>query len=62
MDEFLEKGDVVILLDAMRHPTTITGVVLSPTGLQQYNVLLTNGLGKGKIKKVSFFNLQKKEQ
>ena len=62
MDEFLEKGDVVILLDAMRHPTKITGVVLSSTGLQQYNVLLTSGLGKGKIKKVSFFNLQKKEQ
>ncbi len=56
-----EKGDQVIILDPMRHPTKIQGVIVGLVSSDTCNVLLTNGLGKGKIKKYKTYNILKKE-
>ena len=62
MNEDFEKGDRVILLDRpMGHPSKIRGVVVGFVGQSYYNVLLTNGLSKGKVKKVKFFEIRKEE-
>ena len=60
MNEDYEKGDRVILLDRpMGHPTKIQGVVVGIISENYYNILLTNGLSKGNIKKVKFFEIRK---
>lgn len=60
MNEDFEKGDRVILLDRpMGHPSKIQGVVVGAVGNSCYNILLTNGLSKGKIKRVKFFEIRK---
>ena len=53
MNEDFERGDRVILLDRpMGHPSKIQGVIVGILGENCYNILLTNGLSKGKIKTV----------
>lgn len=60
MNDDFERGDRVVLLDRpMGHPTKILGVVVGVIKEDVYNVLLTNGLSKGKIKKVKFFEIRK---
>ena len=61
MKEF-EKGDKVILLDRpLGHPSRIRGVIVGILSEDSYNILLTNGLGKGKIKRVKTFEIRKEE-
>ena len=63
MNEDFERGDRVILLDRpMGHPSKIRGVIVGTVGDSIYNILLTNGLSKGKIKRVKFFEIRKEEQ
>ena len=52
-----EKGDQVIILDRHRHPTKIRGVIVGFVKDINYNVLLTNGLSKGKIKMYKIYDL-----
>ena len=60
MNEDFERGDRVILLDRpMGHPSKIQGVIVGILGENCYNILLTNGLSKGKIKTVKFFEIRK---
>ncbi len=60
MSEDFERGDCVVLLDRpMGHPTKIHGVVVGVISENYYNILLTNGLSKGNIKKVKFFEMRK---
>ena len=60
-DEF-EKGDRVVLLDRpMGHPSKIRGVIVGLLKNNNFNILLTNGYSKGKIKKVKFFEIVKEE-
>ena len=54
-----EKGDQVIILDRLRHPTKIRGVIVGFVKDVHYNVLLTNGLSKGKIKVYKIYDLLK---
>tara|TARA_B100000927_G_scaffold136304_1_gene110013 strand:- start:6108 stop:6353 length:246 start_codon:yes stop_codon:yes gene_type:complete len=62
MNEDFERGDRVILLDRpMGHPSKIQGVIVGIVGEDCYNILLTNGLSKGKIKRVKFFEIRKEE-
>lgn len=62
MDSDFERGDRVILLDRpMGHPSKIRGVIVGTVGENFYNILLTNGLSKGKIKRVKFFEIRKEE-
>ena len=62
MNEDFERGDRVVLLDRpMGHPSKIRGVVVGTIGDNHYNILLTNGLSKGKIKRVKFFEIKKEE-
>ena len=62
MDAFV-KGDVVVLLDRpLGHPTKIKGVIIGYIGKDYYNILLTNGFGKGNIKKVKSFDIRKEEE
>ena len=62
MNGDFERGDRVILLDRpMGHPSKIRGVVVGTVGDSFYNILLTNGLSKGKIKKVKFFEIEKEQ-
>ena len=59
MDDF-EKGDRVILLDRpLGHATKIRGVIVGLVGESSFNVLLTNGYGKGKIRRLKSFELRK---
>ena len=61
MAEF-EKGDTVTLLDRpLGHASKIKGVIVGILTEDLYNVLLTNGFGKGKIKKVRTFEIIKEE-
>ena len=63
MEEDYEKGDRVILLDRpLGHPSKIQGVIVGILSENNFNVLLTNGLSKGKIKRVKFFEIRKEEQ
>ena len=60
MNEDFERGDRVILLDRpMGHPSKIRGVIVGVVGENSFNILLTNGLSKGKIKRVKSFELRK---
>ena len=62
MNEDFERGDRVILLDRpMGHPSKIQGVIVGIVGEDCYNILLTNGLSKGKIKRVKFFEIRKED-
>tara|TARA_B100000212_G_C27300127_1_gene501128 strand:- start:229 stop:429 length:201 start_codon:yes stop_codon:yes gene_type:complete len=62
MNEDFERGDRVILLDRpMGHPSKIQGVIVGILGENCYNILLTNGLSKGKIKTVKFFEIRKED-
>tara|TARA_B100000212_G_C27173904_1_gene447300 strand:- start:441 stop:629 length:189 start_codon:yes stop_codon:yes gene_type:complete len=62
MSEDFERGDRVILLDRpMGHPSKIRGVIVGTVGENFYNILLTNGLSKGKIKRVKFFEIIKED-
>jgi hypothetical protein len=61
MDDF-EKGDRVILLDRpLGHATKIRGVIVGLVGESSFNVLLTNGYGKGKIRRLKSFELRKED-
>ena len=60
MEENYEKGDRVILLDRpLGHPSKIKGVIVGILNENNFNILLTNGLSKGKIKRVKFFQITK---
>lgn len=62
MNEDFERGDRVILLDRpMGHPSKIQGVIVGIVGEDYCNILLTNGLSKGKIKRVKFFEIRKED-
>ena len=62
MNEDFERGDRVILLDRpMGHPSKIRGVIVGVVGEDYYNIILTNGLSKGKIKRVKFFDIRKED-
>ena len=62
MDNSFEKGDRVVILDRpLGHPSKIKGVVVGIINDNNFNILLTNGLSKGKIKKVKFFEIKKEE-
>ena len=57
-----EKGDIVILLDrSFGHPTKIRGVIVGLLSKDTFNILLSNGYGKGNIKKVKSFDIIKGE-
>ena len=59
MDGF-EKGDKVILLDRpLGHPTKIEGVIVGIINDASFNILLTNGYGKGNIKRVKSYEIVK---
>lgn len=63
MEEDFEKGDRVVLLDRpLGHPSKIKGVIVGILNENNFNVLLTNGLSKGKIKRVKFLEIRKEEQ
>lgn len=60
MDNEFEKGDIVVLLDRpLGHPSKIKGVVVGIINENNFNILLTNGLSKGIIKRVKFFEIKK---
>ena len=62
MDSGFEKGDIVVVLDRpLGHPSKIKGVVVGILNENNFNILLTNGLLKGKINKVKFFEIKKEE-
>ena len=62
MEEEYEKGDRVIVLDRpLGHPTKIKGVIVGVLSQNNFNILLTNGLSKGKIKRVKFFEITKED-
>jgi len=62
MKEDYEKGDRVILLDRpLGHPSKIKGVIVGILNENNFNILLTNGLSKGKIRRVKFFQITKEE-
>jgi len=62
MKEDYEKGDRVILLDRpLGHPSKIKGVIVGILNDNNFNILLTNGLSKGKIRRVKFFQITKEE-
>lgn len=57
-----EKGDVVVLLDRpMGHPSKIRGVIVGTVNENLFSVLLTNGFSKGKIKRLTTFEMRKEE-
>lgn len=61
MDDF-EKGDRVILLDRpLGHATKIRGVIVGIVSESFFNVLLTNGYGKGKIRRFKPIELRKED-
>jgi len=61
MSDF-EKGDRVILLDRpLGHATKIRGVIVGFVSESLFNVLLTNGYGKGKIRRLKSFELRKED-
>ena len=63
MEEDFEKGDRVVLLDRpLGHPSKIKGVIVGILNENNFNILLTNGLSKGKIKRVKFLEIIKEEQ
>ena len=57
-----EKGDPVIILDRLRHPTKIRGVIVGFVKGVHYNVLLTNGLSKGKIRMHKIYDLLREDE
>jgi len=60
MEEDFVKGDRVILLDrAFGHPSKIAGVIVGIVRDGVYNILLTNGYGKGNIKRVKSYEIVK---
>tara|TARA_B100000927_G_scaffold55825_1_gene42756 strand:+ start:317 stop:505 length:189 start_codon:yes stop_codon:yes gene_type:complete len=62
MDDNFEKGDTVVLLDRpLGHPSKIKGVIVGILNENNFNILLTNGLSKGKIKRVKFFEIKKED-
>ena len=62
MENNFEKGDIVTLLDRpLGHPSKIKGVVVGIINENNFNILLTNGLSKGIIKRVKFFEIKKEE-
>tara|TARA_B100000085_G_C18292809_1_gene410912 strand:- start:349 stop:537 length:189 start_codon:yes stop_codon:yes gene_type:complete len=62
MEDNYEKGDRVILLDRpLGHPSKIKGVIVGILSENRFNILLTNGLSKGKIKRVKFFQIRKED-
>lgn len=62
MEENYEKGDRVILLDRpLGHRSKIRGVIVGVLNEDNFNILLTNGLSKGKIKRVKFFQITKED-
>lgn len=60
--EGFEKGDKVILLDRpLGHPTRTAGVIVGIISEDTFNILLTNGYGKGNIKRVKSFHIAKEQ-
>tara|TARA_B100000427_G_scaffold323928_1_gene328156 strand:+ start:2669 stop:2887 length:219 start_codon:yes stop_codon:yes gene_type:complete len=63
MDDSFVKGDRVILLDRpLGHPSKIRGVIVGIIKEDLFNILLTNGLSKGKIKRVRPFEIRKENE
>jgi hypothetical protein len=61
MDDF-EKGDRIILLDRpLGHVTKIRGVIVGFVSEGLFNILLTNGYGKGKIRRLKSFEIRKED-
>ena len=57
-----ERGDIVYIRDfPFGKPTRIYGKVVGILHGEYYNILLTNGLSKGKIKRVKFFEIRKED-
>ena len=57
-----ERGDIVYIRDfPFGKPTRIKGKVVGVLRGEYYNILLTNGLSKGKIKTVKFFEIRKED-
>ncbi len=62
MEDNFEKGDRVVLLDRpLGHPSKIKGVIIGILNENNFNILLTNGFSKGKIKRVKFFEITKED-
>mgnify|MGYP005711182997 CR=1 FL=1 len=62
MENDFEKGDVVVILDRpMGHPSKIRGVIVGTVNENLFSVLLTNGFSKGKIKRLTTFDMRKEE-
>ena len=60
MNEDFERGDRVVLLDRpLGHPSKIKGVIVGIVSEDLFNVLLTNGYSKGKIRRLKSFELRK---
>ncbi len=60
MNEDFERGDQVVLLDRpLGHPSKIRGVIVGIVSESLFNVLLTNGYSKGKIRRLKSFELRK---
>jgi len=58
-----EKGDQVIMLDRpMGHITKIRGVIVGIVSNTLFNVLLTNGYGKGNIRRVRPYEMKKESE
>lgn len=59
----IEKGDLVVLLDRpLGHVSKIKGVVIGIVDENIYNILLTNGYGKGNIKRLRTFEFEKESE
>lgn len=62
MEKDFEKGDIVILLDRpMGHLSKIKGVIIGTINENLFNVLLTNGFAKGKIKRLTTFDMRREK-
>lgn len=52
------RGDIVSIRDfPLGHPTRITGKVVGILSHGNYNILLTNGINEGTIRKYKFYEL-----
>ena len=62
MNTEFEKGDQVILLDRpLGHPSKIRGVIVGVISESYFNVLITNGYSKGKIRRLKSFEIKREK-
>lgn len=60
MEEDFSRGDQVIILDRpLGQPSKIRGVIMGMISEDYFNVLITNGYSKGKIKKLKSFEMKR---